>query len=66
MLSTLPFVIYGVFRYMHLVYSTGNGDAPEEVLTHDWPLLGCVVLWLAAVGLCFFRTVDGASREKAR
>jgi len=53
MLSTLPFVIYGVFRYLHLVYTMGNGDAPEEVLTRDWPLLGCVLLWLLSVGLVF-------------
>jgi 4-hydroxybenzoate polyprenyltransferase len=53
MLTTLPFVIYGVFRYMHLVYARGSGDAPEEVLTHDWPLLGCVLLWLTALAFVY-------------
>jgi 4-hydroxybenzoate polyprenyltransferase len=53
MLSTLPFVIYGLFRYMYLVDSLGSGDAPEDVLMKDGPLLGCVLLWLAALGFVY-------------
>ena len=45
MLASLPFVIYGIFRYLHLVYNTEAGEAPEKTLIGDLPLLGCIVLW---------------------
>ena len=49
MLTTLPFVLYGVFRYMHLVYNAEDGEAPELTITRDRPLLICVVMWLVAL-----------------
>lgn len=49
MLTTLPFVLYGVLRYLHLVYSKQDGEAPEMVLTTDLPLLTCVALWALAI-----------------
>jgi len=54
MLTTIPFVIYGIFRYLHLVYNRQSGEAPELVLTTDLPLLGCVVLWTLALMLVYF------------
>jgi hypothetical protein len=42
---TIPFVIYGIFRYLYLVRVVGLGGSPEEVLLGDAPLLGAVVLW---------------------
>ncbi len=56
MIATLPFVIYGVFRYLHLVYAGGEGEAPEEVFLKDTSLLGCVVLWGLALVLVFYPT----------
>lgn len=56
MLTTLPFVLYGVFRYMHLVFSMEDGEAPEETLLSDRPLLGCVILWSVALGFVFLST----------
>jgi 4-hydroxybenzoate polyprenyltransferase len=42
---TLPFVVYGVFRYLYLVHhKTGGGD-PSRTLITDWPLGVTVVLW---------------------
>jgi 4-hydroxybenzoate polyprenyltransferase len=49
MLATLPFVIYGLFRYVHLALVRGDGEAPEDLATHDYPLIGCVVLWIVAL-----------------
>lgn len=46
---TLPFPIYGVFRYLYLVYRKDGGGSPAEVLLTDWPLLLCVALWGLAV-----------------
>lgn len=54
MLTTLPFVLYGVFRYLHLVYKEKLGDAPEEALLGDKSLLGCVALWGLTLLLVFY------------
>lgn len=56
MLSTLPFVIFGVFRYLHLVYSRGLGDSPEEIFLKDPALLGCVALWALTLLTVFYPT----------
>lgn len=45
MMLTIPFVLYGIFRYLYLVYQKNEGSSPEEVLLRDKPLLLCVVLW---------------------
>lgn len=54
MLATLPFVIFGVFRYLHLVYTRGSGDAPEEVFLSDGAMLGCVAMWAGSLALVFY------------
>ncbi|CAN5863286.1 decaprenyl-phosphate phosphoribosyltransferase [soil metagenome] len=48
MMSSIPFVIYGVFRYMLLVHRDG-GDNPDVLLLKDRPLQVTLVLWLAVV-----------------
>ena len=47
MMVTIPFVLYGIMRYMQLIYH-GKGESPEQVLTTDAPLLITVILWTAA------------------
>lgn len=54
MLSTMPLVLFGVFRYLHLVYTAGGGGAPEEDFFGDPTLLGCVVLWGLTLLLVFY------------
>lgn len=49
MAFTMPFVLYGVFRYLWLAFRHGEGGAPEEVLLTDKPLLICVGLWVVTV-----------------
>ena len=46
LLYTLPFVIYGIFRYLYLVHVKKRGDDPGEVLLSDVPLLVCILLWV--------------------
>lgn len=48
MMLTVPFVLYGIFRYMYLVHRREEGGSPEEVILRDRPLLLDVVLWLIA------------------
>ncbi|MGK4006291.1 decaprenyl-phosphate phosphoribosyltransferase [Sorangium sp. So ce1036] len=57
MMLTIPFVIYGVFRYLYLIHLRQEGGSPEEVLLHDRPLIGAILLWASSAGviLAFFR-----------
>ncbi|HWQ28568.1 MAG TPA: decaprenyl-phosphate phosphoribosyltransferase [Dehalococcoidia bacterium] len=47
MMLTIPFVLYGIFRYLYLVHKKDQGGSPEEVLLRDVPLIICIVLWMA-------------------
>lgn len=42
---TIPFVLYGIFRYLYLVHQRSGGGSPAATLMTDRPLLGCVALW---------------------
>lgn len=61
MMLTIPFVLYGIFRYLYLVYQKNEGSSPDEVLLRDKPLLICVILWgLTSAGLLYaFSPVSG-------
>jgi 4-hydroxybenzoate polyprenyltransferase len=45
MMVTIPFVLFGIFRYLLLVHRRDLGEEPETVLLSDWPILACVGLW---------------------
>ncbi len=47
MMLTLPFVIYGVFRYLYLIYRRHLGGSPESLMFVDRPLLASVIGWAA-------------------
>ncbi len=49
MSSTIPFVLYGIFRYQYLIFKRDEGGSPTRLLLTDPPLMICVLLWLAAV-----------------
>ena len=57
MMVTIPFIVYGTFRYLYLVKERHLGEKPEDVLITDRPLIICVILWLAVTVtvLYFFR-----------
>jgi len=46
---TIPFVLYGIFRYLYLVHQKDQGGNPTDVLLTDRPLLLDVALWATAV-----------------
>jgi 4-hydroxybenzoate polyprenyltransferase len=56
MMLTIPFVTYGIFRYLYLIQVTHAAGAPEEVLLSDRPLQATVVLWGLAVMAVFYLT----------
>ncbi len=53
MMATIPFVLFGIMRYMQLIYE-GKGESPEKVLTSDLPLLTTVILWGTGVFLLVY------------
>ncbi len=46
---TLPFPLYGIFRYLYLVHQKAGGGSPADLLLTDRPLLLCVALWALTV-----------------
>lgn len=52
---TIPFPIYGIFRYLYLVHRRDGGGSPAELLLTDRPLLACVALWAASVAFIIYR-----------
>ena len=54
---TIPFPLYGIFRYLYLVHRREGGGSPADMLLTDRPLLLCVALWALAVALILYRPV---------
>jgi 4-hydroxybenzoate polyprenyltransferase len=52
--ATIPFVLYGIFRYLYLVHQKRGGGSPAEMLLTDRPLLACVALWAGSVILLMY------------
>jgi 4-hydroxybenzoate polyprenyltransferase len=51
---TIPFVVFGIFRYLYLVHQRGEGENPTAVLLSDGPLIVDVLLWGAAVVVALY------------
>lgn len=51
---TIPFALYGIFRYLYLVHRRDGGGSPADLLLNDRPLLACVILWVIAVVLIVY------------
>jgi len=57
MMLTIPFVIYGIFRYLLLIHVEDAGGAPEEMILTDRPLLSTFLLWgLSVVAILYLGT----------
>lgn len=54
MMLTIPFVLYGVFRYLYLIQVKHSGGAPEDVLLSDRPLQATIGLWGLSILLIFY------------
>jgi 4-hydroxybenzoate polyprenyltransferase len=54
MMLTIPFVIYGIFRYLQLIQTGHAAGSPDEVALKDRPLQITVVLWVLAIIAVFY------------
>jgi 4-hydroxybenzoate polyprenyltransferase len=55
LMATVPIVIYGVMRYMQLIYEKNEGESPHKVLMTDKPLIFSVGLWgLMVITILYF------------
>lgn len=48
LIFTVPFVLYGIFRYLYLIHKKGEGGSPEASLLKDKPFLIGILLWIAS------------------
>lgn len=51
---TIPFVLYGVYRYLYLIFQKNMGNSPEEILLNDRPLLIDIGLWIFGVVMIIY------------
>jgi 4-hydroxybenzoate polyprenyltransferase len=54
MMLTIPFVLYGIFRYLYLIEIKHAGGEPEELLLKDRPLQITILLWAVAIFIIFY------------
>lgn len=51
---TIPFVLFGIFRYLYLVHQKGAGESPTAVVLTDGPLIVDILLWGAVVTIVLY------------
>lgn len=49
LILTVPFVLFGLFRFLYLVYNEDEGGSAETIMLTDWPLILTMLGWLVAV-----------------
>lgn len=55
MMFTIPFVLYGLFRYQYLMLRENIGGKPEDVLTKDMPFLINIILWIISIFIIIYK-----------
>ena len=61
MMLTIPFVVFGLFRYLYLVNRTNQGESPELIILRDKPLLIDVILWAVTAVIILAVAPDSGS-----
>ncbi|MDR3627829.1 MAG: UbiA prenyltransferase family protein, partial [Ignavibacteriaceae bacterium] len=57
LIYTTPFVVFGIFRYMYLVYLNNKGENTTEVMLTDLPMILNILLYIATVTLIIYKIV---------
>jgi 4-hydroxybenzoate polyprenyltransferase len=58
LMATIPFVIYGIFRYLYLMHRHSLGESPDAVLLEDRPTLINILLWGLTTALIVTNTLE--------
>jgi 4-hydroxybenzoate polyprenyltransferase len=56
LMATIPFVVFGVFRYLLLIHRRDLGEEPEEILLRDRPILVCIAAWAICAAVILILT----------
>ncbi len=51
---TIPFVLYGIFRYLYLIYSKEEGGSPEMIIFTDKPMLFNLLFYTITIGVILY------------
>jgi len=54
LIYTVPFVLYGIFRYLYLIHQKSKGGSPEVLIIKDRPLLLAIILWIISASLIIY------------
>lgn len=54
LIYTVPFVLYGIFRYLYLVHKRTEGEDPTKTILTDGPMLVNILLWVVVVGAIIY------------
>jgi len=54
LLYTVPFVIFGIFRYLYLIHQKGEGGNPDRIIVSDWQFLVNLLLWMGTVAVVVY------------
>jgi len=54
LIYTVPFVLYGIFRYLYLVHKEEQGGNPARLALTDFPLLVNIILWFISVTMIIY------------
>jgi len=55
LIYTLPFVLYGIFRYLYLVHKREEGGNPTKILLTDLPMIVNLLLWIIVCVVIIYR-----------
>lgn len=57
LIFTVPFVLYGIFRYLYLIHKHGEGGRPESLILKDKPFLIGILLWIASAVVILYTRI---------
>ncbi len=57
LIFTTPFVVFGIFRYMYLVYKYDQGENTTEIMLHDVPMITNILLYAATTVLILYKVI---------
>jgi hypothetical protein len=55
LMYTIPFVTFGIFRYLYLIHQKGQGGDPDRIVVSDKPFVLNMLLWMGMVALAVYQ-----------